>query len=195
MFLLPGLVIGSYVTGMSFLDEERLEMIRYVFNHAHPDDGGWGLYVLSLNRFKSRTDTPRHIEGHSTAMGTALNYAALRLLGVPAEHPVIIRARATLHKLGGHNNPETYDVVRLQFLGGAAASASWGKFWLSVLNVYDWEGNNPIPPELWYVEYANQHIELDTFLAGYYLIGSLSTRHDGGYILARYTYLWVTYTV
>lgn len=47
MFLLPGLVIGSYVTGMSFLEEERLEMIRYLFNHAHPDDGGWGLYVLS----------------------------------------------------------------------------------------------------------------------------------------------------
>jgi len=34
-------------------------------------------------------------------MGTALNYAALRLLGVPAEHPVVVRARATLHKLGG----------------------------------------------------------------------------------------------
>jgi hypothetical protein len=39
-------------------------------------------------------------------MGTALNYAALRLLGVPAEHPVIIRARGTLHKLGVHNNSE-----------------------------------------------------------------------------------------
>jgi lanosterol synthase len=85
-------------------------------------------------------------------MGTALNYVALRLLGVPAEHPVIVRARATLHKLGGHNNPEIiYYAVRLQFLGGAAASASWGKFWLSILNVYDWEGNNPIPPELWCV--------------------------------------------
>ena len=47
MFLLPGLVIGSYVTGMTFLEEERLEMVRYLFNHAHPDDGGWGLYVLS----------------------------------------------------------------------------------------------------------------------------------------------------
>ncbi|KAH9034681.1 lanosterol synthase-like protein [Lactarius hengduanensis] len=69
---------------------------------------------------------------HSTVLGTALNYVALRLLGVPAEHPVIVRARAVLHKLGG-----------------AGASASWGKFWLSVLNVYEWEGNNPIPPELW----------------------------------------------
>jgi lanosterol synthase len=46
MFLLPGLVIGSYVTRMSFRDEERLEMIRYLFNRAHPDDGGWGLYVF-----------------------------------------------------------------------------------------------------------------------------------------------------
>lgn len=141
------------------------------------------------NRFNSRTDTSRHIEGHSTAMGTALNYAALRLLGVPAEHPVVVRARATLHKLGGHDNSEPYYVVRLQFLGGAAASASWGKFWLSVLNVYDWEGNNPIPPELWCVEYVNQLINMDTSLIGYYLNGSLSTHRGGGYTLARYTFL------
>jgi lanosterol synthase len=40
-------------------------------------------------------------------MGTALNYVALRLLGVPTEHPVIVRARATLHKLGGHDVLET----------------------------------------------------------------------------------------
>ena len=46
MFLLPGLVIGSYVTGMAFLREERLEMVRYVLSRAHPDDGGWGLCVL-----------------------------------------------------------------------------------------------------------------------------------------------------
>ena len=51
-------------------------------------------------------DVSRHIEGHSTVMGTALNYVALRLLGVPAEHPVIIRARATLHKLGEYGDPQ-----------------------------------------------------------------------------------------
>jgi hypothetical protein len=61
-----------------------------------------------LTRLKLPTDLSRHIEGHSTVMGTALNYVALRLLGVPAEHPVIVRARATLHKLGGHNNPGIY---------------------------------------------------------------------------------------
>ena len=42
MFLMPGLVIGSYVSHMGFKNEERLEMIRYLFNHAN-EDGGWGL--------------------------------------------------------------------------------------------------------------------------------------------------------
>ena len=51
------------------------------------------------------SNVSRHIEGHSTVMGTALNYVALRLLGVPVEHPVIVRARATLHKLGKHTGP------------------------------------------------------------------------------------------
>ncbi|KAJ7575413.1 terpene synthase [Mycena floridula] len=115
MFLLPGVVIGSYVSGAWFLEEERLEMIRYLSNITN-DDGGWGL----------------HIEGHSTVLGTALNYCSMRLLGVDRDHPAMIRARGTLHKLGG-----------------ASASPSWGKFWMSVLNVHDWEGNNPIPPEIW----------------------------------------------
>ncbi|PPQ66646.1 hypothetical protein CVT26_009400 [Gymnopilus dilepis] len=116
MFLLPGLVIGSYVTGMTFTREERLEMIRYLMNRAHPDDGGWGI----------------HVEGHSTVFGTGLNYTALRILGVDRDHPVCVRARATLHKLGG-----------------CTSIPAWGKFWLSLLNCYDWEGNNPVPPELW----------------------------------------------
>ncbi|EGN92185.1 hypothetical protein SERLA73DRAFT_99556 [Serpula lacrymans var. lacrymans S7.3] len=116
MFLLPGLVIGSYVTGMSFKKEERLEMIRYLLNRVNPEDGGWGI----------------HIEGHSTVFGTALNYVAMRILGVQADHPALVKARGTLHKLGG-----------------AAASPAWGKFWLAVLNVYDWEGLNPVPAELW----------------------------------------------
>ena len=42
MFLMPGLVIGSYVTGMEFEEAQRLEMVRYLMNHTH-EDGGWGL--------------------------------------------------------------------------------------------------------------------------------------------------------
>ncbi|TFK45957.1 terpene synthase [Heliocybe sulcata] len=116
MFLLPGLVIASYVTGLWFEEEERLEMIRYLLNRAHPEDGGWGI----------------HVESPSTVFGTALNYCTLRLLGVDREHPAMVKARATLHRHGG-----------------AAAAPSWGKFWLTVLNVYSWDGNNPVPPELW----------------------------------------------
>ncbi|KIK73942.1 hypothetical protein PAXRUDRAFT_836113, partial [Paxillus rubicundulus Ve08.2h10] len=101
---------------MGFKKEERLEMIRYVLNRAHPEDGGWGI----------------HIEGHSTVFGTALNYVALRILGMGADHPAAVKARATLHKLGG-----------------ATGAPGWGKFWLAVLNVYEWEGVNPIPPEIW----------------------------------------------
>lgn len=58
----------------------------------------------------------------------------MRILGVGAEHPILVKARACLHKLGG-----------------ATGIPAWGKFWLSILNVYDWEGNQPIPPELWSV--------------------------------------------
>lgn len=40
-------------------------------------------------------------------------------------------------------------------VGGATGIPAWGKFWLSILNVYEWEGNNPVPPELWYVNPVN----------------------------------------
>lgn len=56
----------------------------------------------------------------------------MRLLGVDKDEPLMVRARATLHALGG-----------------ATAIPSWGKAWLSILNVYDWDGMNAIPPELW----------------------------------------------
>jgi lanosterol synthase len=83
--------------------------------------------------------------------GTALNYVALRILGVSAEHPVCLRARGTLHKLGKVYIQENLVLLPIQIAGGATGIPSWGKFWLSVLNVYEWEGMNPVPPELLYV--------------------------------------------
>lgn len=64
--------------------------------------------------------------------GTALNYVVLRLLGVKPGVPMMERARTRLHELGG-----------------ATAIPSWGKLWLAILGVYEWDGMNPIPPELW----------------------------------------------
>ena len=34
-------------------------------------------------------------------------------------------------------------------VGGAIGVPQFGKFWLCVLNLYQWEGVNPVPPELW----------------------------------------------
>ncbi|PWZ01644.1 putative lanosterol synthase [Testicularia cyperi] len=116
MFLLPGLIIGMYVTKTPIPQEWKVEIARYLWHRADKSDGGWGI----------------HIEGCSTVFGTALNYVVLRLVGVDPDHPMMVKARATLHKLGG-----------------ATGIPSWGKLWLAILNVYEWEGMNPIPPELW----------------------------------------------
>lgn len=43
MFLLPGMVIATHICGVALKQEERLEMIRYLLNRAHPVDGGWGM--------------------------------------------------------------------------------------------------------------------------------------------------------
>jgi hypothetical protein len=100
MFLLPGLVIGSYVSGMGFKLEERQEMIRYLMNRANPDDGGWGMWVGFTPPIAQTHSSSSHVEGHSTVFGTGLNYTALRLLGMDADHPVCVKARGTLHRLG-----------------------------------------------------------------------------------------------
>ncbi|KAF2090887.1 oxidosqualene:lanosterol cyclase-like protein [Saccharata proteae CBS 121410] len=73
-----------------------------------------------------------HIEGESSVFGTAMNYTTMRLLGASAEDPRMIKARGLLHQMGG-----------------AVNGPHWGKFWLSVLGVMEWDIVNPVPPELW----------------------------------------------
>ena len=73
-----------------------------------------------------------HSVDKSTCLGTSINYVCLRLLGMDKDHEVCARARSKLHKLGG-----------------AIGAPHWGKIYLSLLNLYSWEGVNPAPPELW----------------------------------------------
>lgn len=114
MFMTIGYVAAHYYCGIEIPEPYRIEMIRYIVNTAHPVDGGWGLHSIDK----------------STCFGTTMNYVCLRLLGLPSSHPVCVRARKTLLRLGGGiNNPH------------------WGKAWLAVLNLYEWEGVNPVPPE------------------------------------------------
>jgi len=118
MFLIPGFVVTWYVTNTPIPSEVRIEIRNYLFALQNKKDGGWGL----------------HIEGNSSVFGTAMNYTALRLLGVDAEDARMIKARGLLHSMGG-----------------AVNGPHWAKFWLSVLGICEWEAVNPVPPELWYV--------------------------------------------
>jgi lanosterol synthase len=115
MFLLPCVAIAWYVTETPIPWAYRTEIKNYLLNRAN-EDGGWGL----------------HIEGQTTVLGTVLNYLTMRIVGVEADDPSMVKARAVLHKLGG-----------------ALHSPHWGKTWMAVLGVADWDIVNPIPAELW----------------------------------------------
>ncbi|MFO0551306.1 MAG: terpene cyclase/mutase family protein [Polyangiaceae bacterium] len=115
LFLMPGLLIACKVTNTPLTDYQRARMVEYLGNVQNAD-GGFGL----------------HIESPSYVLGTALNYVAFRLLGVPADDPRVTRARTWLRDHGG-----------------AAGIPTWGKIWLAILGVYDWDGVMPLPPELW----------------------------------------------
>ncbi|CCE63206.1 hypothetical protein TPHA_0E01120 [Tetrapisispora phaffii CBS 4417] len=121
MFMAIGYIAVNYIAGIEIPDHERIEMIRYIVNTSHPVDGGWGLHSVDK----------------STVFGTALNYVNLRLLGLSKDHPVCVKARDTLMRLGG-----------------AIGAPHWGKIWLSALNLYKWEGVNPAPPETWLLPYS-----------------------------------------
>jgi len=73
-----------------------------------------------------------HIEGESTIFGTVLNYVALRILGIDKNDE---RMKKTLSFLKNE--------------GGIMGLPQWGKLYLCTLGVMDWEGIDPIPPELW----------------------------------------------
>ena len=73
-----------------------------------------------------------HIEGHSTMFGTIMQYVTLRILGEDLSNPDLKRAQDWILKNGG-----------------AVQIPMWGKFYLSVLNVYEWAGNDALLPELW----------------------------------------------
>jgi len=63
---------------------------------------------------------------------TALGYVAVRLLGAAKEDARVARMRAWIHANGT-----------------PLGAATWGKFTLCLLGLYEWRGIHPILPELW----------------------------------------------
>jgi lanosterol synthase len=73
-----------------------------------------------------------HPEAAGSVFVTTLVYVALRILGVPAGDPATSTARRWLHAQPG----------------GVLAVPTWGKLWLAFLDLYDYRGITPCPPEL-----------------------------------------------
>ncbi|XP_058004298.1 lupeol synthase-like isoform X2 [Hevea brasiliensis] len=121
MFYFPPLVFSLYITGHLNIvfSAEHRKEILRYIYCHQNEDGGWGL----------------HIEGHSTMFCTVLNYICMRILGQGRN--------------GGRDNACERGRQWILDHGGATAISSWGKTWLSILGVYEWDGSNPMPPEFW----------------------------------------------
>ncbi|MBL8825604.1 MAG: hypothetical protein JNM18_01375, partial [Planctomycetaceae bacterium] len=79
-----------------------------------------------------------HADGEQGVMFTsALTYVALRILGESPEAVAMTRLRAWI-----------------QARGTPLGSASWGKWILALLNLYDYRGITPLLPELYLLPYA-----------------------------------------
>lgn len=131
------------------------------FKRLQTQDGHWGgnddgpLFVTSgivIASYIAGVEFPQHVKDEmirylfnfanaeggwglwinspSTVFGTTINYVMLRILGVSPSHPVLQAARAALHRMGS-----------------ARALPTWGKFWMCVLGVYEWDGMLPLIPE------------------------------------------------
>ncbi|KAJ6758847.1 TERPENE CYCLASE/MUTASE FAMILY MEMBER [Salix koriyanagi] len=124
MFLLPGLVITLSITGA----------MNAVLSDEHKKEMIRYLY----NHQNRDGGWGLHIEGPSTMFGSVLNYVTLRLLG---EGP----------NDGDGAMDKGHDWILNH--GSATMITSWGKMWLSVLGVFEWSGNNPMPPEMWLLPY------------------------------------------
>ncbi|GAB4833061.1 hypothetical protein Ancab_007120 [Ancistrocladus abbreviatus] len=123
LFYLPPFVIALYITGgmNTIFTAEHQKEIKRYIYNHQNEDGGWGM----------------HVEGTSTMLGSALNYIALRLLGEGPDD--------------GEDNAMARGRKWILDHGSVVKIPSWGKFWLTILGAYEWDGCNPMPPELWLV--------------------------------------------
>ncbi|GAB3949397.1 prenyltransferase/squalene oxidase repeat-containing protein [Streptomyces sparsus] len=76
--------------------------------------------------------TGLYAQGPGTLFSTVLNYTALRLLGESPGEPDMTAMRRWIH-----------------CQGGPLRAAPWAKFWLCLINLYDYRGLDPLLPELW----------------------------------------------
>ena len=108
-------VLAWHIMGRS-VGEDRKHRVLLHFRRSRLPSGVWGLSDVSP----------------PSLFVTTLVYCASRVLGVPADDPLLAKAR---------------ELIAAE--GGVESIPTWGKFWLALLSLYRWEGVNPIIPELW----------------------------------------------
>jgi squalene/oxidosqualene cyclase-like protein len=106
----------------------------YITKAEYPKGRREGMIEYLKNHQQEDGGWGTHIECASTMFGTVLSYVALRLLG---ESPSSEYMKAAHGYMMAH--------------GGALFAPSWAKFWLAALGVYEWDGINSIPPEMWFL--------------------------------------------
>ncbi|KAG6725894.1 hypothetical protein I3842_02G053100 [Carya illinoinensis] len=120
-FFLQPFVMALYIIGAlnAIFSPSHQQEIIRYLYNHQNEDGGWGF----------------HIEGHNTIFGSALSYIALRILREGPED--------------GEDKAMARGRKWILDHGGLVAIPSWGKFWVTVLGLYEWFGCNPLPPEFW----------------------------------------------
>ena len=130
-----GFISGDY-GGPHFL-LPGLIIVSHVTNSRLSEEHEALMRMYMFNHQQEDGGWGLHIEGESTMLGTGLQYVALRILGTAADDSRMVRAREWIHRHGG--------VTHIP---------SWGKFYLSVLGVYRWEGCHSLFPEIWLLPHA-----------------------------------------
>ncbi|KAI7757915.1 hypothetical protein M8C21_033608 [Ambrosia artemisiifolia] len=120
MFFTPPLLIALYISGT----------IDTTLTNEHKKE----MIRYFYNHQNEDGGWGFYIDGASTMIGSALSYVALRILGERRDDGDGAIARGRKWILDH---------------GGATSIPSWGKVYLSVLGVYEWDGCNPLPPEFW----------------------------------------------
>lgn len=126
--------------GPSFL-LPGLIFAMYISDTPVPDEWKVEIVRYLANNVNDDGGWGLHIEGRSTVFATGLYYVMLRLIGMDVDAPMARNARECLLSLGG-----------------AIGIPQWGKIWFSCLNLYQWEGVNCIPSDLWYVIVAAEQM-------------------------------------
>jgi len=73
-----------------------------------------------------------HVEGEGCMFTSVLAYSSLRMLGSPRREDRLVSMRRWIRANGT-----------------PLVAAPWGKFFLALVNLYDYDGLNPVLPELW----------------------------------------------